>query len=72
MEAIDLSRDISFFIWMRYALVSLEGVFIREEKPARDVLRRIIQMCVDVADIHAIVSVEGGLRTSLEQTSKRR
>lgn len=56
---------------MRYALVSLEGVFICEGKPARDALRRIIQTCVDVADIHAIVSVEGGLRTSLEQTLKR-
>lgn len=72
MEAIDLSRDISFFIWMRYALVSLEGVFIRERKPARDALRRIIQTCVDVADIHAIVSVEDGLRTYLKQTLKRR
>ena len=67
MEVTDLSRNISFFTWKQYALVSLEGVFIREGKPAYDALRRIIQTCVDVADIHVIVSVVGGLQMSLER-----
>jgi len=52
---------------MRYALVSLEGVFIRKGKPARDVTTDCTDVC-RCRSIHAIINVEDSLQTSLEQT----